>query len=86
MPRMTYVDSVKYFFDVVNEDAYYKVADNIFELTYEEAIKFAKEKGFYDTSIEKLNLLVSEENPSEVLQKLNINRHLLNRIPMRPSR
>lgn len=69
MPRMTYEDAVKYFFDVVNEDVFYKVADNIFELTYEEVIKIANENGFYDTTIEKLNLLVSEENPTEGLYR-----------------
>ncbi|WP_425514093.1 hypothetical protein [Clostridium simiarum] len=37
--RMTYEDAVKYFFGVMKDDFYYKIADNIFEITYEEAIK-----------------------------------------------
>ncbi|WP_459625131.1 hypothetical protein [Clostridium tetani] len=63
-PRMTYKDAIKYFFGVINDDVYYKIVDNIFELTYEEAIRYAKEKGFYDTTIQKLNLLYNENKPT----------------------
>ncbi|WP_422389184.1 hypothetical protein [Clostridium baratii] len=42
-PRMTYEEAVKYFFGVLNDDFHYNVVDNIFELTYEEAIKYAKD-------------------------------------------
>ena len=40
---MTYDDSVKYFFGVMNDDFYYNITDNIFELSYEEVIKYAKD-------------------------------------------
>lgn len=33
IPRMTYEDSIKYFFGVLNKDFYYRIADNIFELS-----------------------------------------------------
>lgn len=69
MPRMTYEDAVKYFFRVLNDDEYYKMVDNIFELTYEEVIKLAKEKGFYDVTIKKLSSLVNDDNPTEELYR-----------------
>ncbi|MDM0611594.1 hypothetical protein QTH09_11215 [Clostridium perfringens] len=64
-PRMTYEEAVKYFFGVLNDDFYYSIVDNIFELTYEEAIKYAKDNGFYNNTYEKLMLLVENENPTE---------------------
>ena len=65
IPRMTYEDAVKYFFGIINDDFYYDIVDNIFELTYEETIKYAKDNGFYDKTYEKLKLLVNTENPTE---------------------
>ncbi|HBI7045957.1 TPA: hypothetical protein K8M79_003149 [Clostridium perfringens] len=64
-PRMTYKEAVKYFFGVLNDDFYYNIVDNIFELTYEEVIKYAKDNGFYNNTYEKLMLLVENENPTE---------------------
>ncbi len=64
-PRMTYEEAVKYFFGVLNDDFYYNIVDNIFELTYEEVIKYAKDNGFYNKTYEKLMLLVDNENPTE---------------------
>ncbi|AMN37091.1 hypothetical protein ACSXC4_13845 [Clostridium perfringens] len=63
--RMTYEEAVKYFFGVLNDDFYYNIVDNIFELTYEEAINYAKDNGFYNNTYEKLMLLVENENPTE---------------------
>ncbi|MDK0546056.1 hypothetical protein [Clostridium perfringens] len=65
MPRMTYEDVVKYFFGVLNDDFYYNIVDNIFELTYEEVIKYSKDNGFYNKTYEKLMLLIENENPTE---------------------
>lgn len=65
IPRMTYEDAVKYFFGIINDDFYYDIVDNIFELTCEEAIKYAKDNGFYDQTYEKLKLLVNTENQTE---------------------
>lgn len=64
-PRKTYEEAVKYFFGVLNDDFYYNIVDNIFELTYEEVIKYAKDNGFYNNTYEKLMLLVDNENPTE---------------------
>ena len=64
-PRFTYEDAVKYFFGVVNDDFYYSKADNIFELTYEQVINYAKENGFYHSTMEKLDLLIKEELPED---------------------
>ena len=63
VPRMTYEDAVKYFFGVMNDDFYYSIADNIFELSYDEVIKYAKDNNLYDSTYEKLNLLINNDKP-----------------------
>lgn len=65
LPRFTYEDAVKYFFGVINDDFYYSKADNIFELTYEQVINYAKESDFYYSTMEKLQLLLEEELPED---------------------
>lgn len=62
--RMTYEDAVKYFFGVMNDDFYYSITDNIFELSYEEVIKYARDNNFYDSTYEKLNLLINNNERS----------------------
>ena len=63
--HLSYNDAVKLFFGVINEDFYYSKVDNIFELSYEQTIEYAKQNGFYDSTIEKLDLLVQESSPNE---------------------
>ncbi|MBI6068306.1 hypothetical protein H8K15_09535 [Clostridium perfringens] len=63
--RMTYEDSIKYFFGVLNEDFYYTIADNMFELEYDEVIKYAKNNGFYENTYKKLKLLINTNNSSD---------------------
>ena len=67
--RMTYDDAVKYFFGVMNEDFYYNITDNIFELTYVDTIRYAKDNNLYDKTISKLNSLVNAENIDTVLYR-----------------
>ncbi|WP_346869874.1 hypothetical protein [Clostridium sp. UBA5119] len=67
IPRMTYEDAVKYFFGAINYDLYYSITDNIFELIYEVAIKYAKENKFYESIMTKLNLLETEVAPHLLL-------------------
>lgn len=62
IPRMTYEEAVKYFFGVVNDDFYYNITDNIFELSYDEIIQYAKENNFYTETYEKLERLFNEKN------------------------
>lgn len=64
IPRMTYDEAVKYFFGVMNADFYYSITDNILELPYEEVIRYAKEKSFYDVTYEKLKILINTDNPT----------------------
>lgn len=64
IPRMTYEDSVKYFFGVINDDFYHSMTDDIFELSYEEVIRYAKDNNFYDLTYKKLNLLMNDNNPT----------------------
>ena len=63
--RMTYEDAVKYFFGVMNEDFYYNITDNIFELTYEDVIRYAKENNLYYKTMCKLEMLFNQENIAE---------------------
>lgn len=63
--RFSYEDAVKYFFGVINDDFYYSKADNIFELTYEQVIEYAKDNNFYDSTIEKLQLLLEQSLPND---------------------
>lgn len=63
--RLSYNDSIKYFFGVINDVFYYSKVDNIFELSYEQTIQYAKENGFYDSTIEKLQLLLRESSPND---------------------
>ena len=44
----------------MNEYFYYSKVDNIFELSYDETIEYAKQSGFYDSTVEKLQLLLQE--------------------------
>lgn len=58
VPRMTYKESIKYFFGVTNGDFYNSKADNIFELTYEEVIRLSKDNNFYEDTKNKLKRLI----------------------------
>lgn len=62
VPIMTYEDSIKYFFGILNEDFYYNLVDNIFELEYDKVIRYAKNNGFYEKTYKKLNLLINTDN------------------------
>ena len=57
-------DAVKYFFGVINDDFYYSIVDNIFELSYDEVIKYVKDNNLYDSTYEKLNLLINNDKPT----------------------
>lgn len=76
VPRMTYEDAVKYFFGVMNDDFYYNITDNIFELSYDEVIKYAKENNIYDKTYEKLNKLIKADEVSEELYRSLVNQKL----------
>lgn len=42
----------------MNENFYYSKVDNIFELSYDQTIEYTKQNGFYDSTMEKLQLLL----------------------------
>ena len=63
--RLTYNDAVKFFFGVMNEGFYYSKVDNIFELSYDQTIEYAKQNGFYDVTMEKLQLLLQESSSND---------------------
>lgn len=63
--RLSYNDAVKFFFGVMNEDFYYSKVDNIFELSYDETIEYAKQNGFYDSTVKKLEKLLQEISPND---------------------
>ena len=62
--RMTYEESVKYFFCVVNTDAYYELSDTMADLEYGEVIQYAKDNNFYNKTMEKLSKLINVDNPT----------------------
>lgn len=61
--RFSYNEAIKFFFGVINDEFYYSKVDNIFELSYEQVIEYAKQNNFYDTTMEKLDLLLQESSP-----------------------
>lgn len=63
--RLTYNEAIKFFFGVINDEFYYSKADNIFELSYDQVIEYAKQNGFYDSTMEKLDLLLQESSPND---------------------
>lgn len=69
VPRMTYEEAEKYFFGVINDDLYYSIADNIFELTYDEVIKYAKENNIYESTINKLQILINAKSADDELYR-----------------
>ena len=64
LPVMTYEDAVKYFFGVVNDGFYDNIEDSIFEIPYEDVVLYAKKNTFYGKTIQKLELLTSNDNPT----------------------
>ncbi|EPB8220816.1 hypothetical protein ACRTDB_002979 [Clostridium perfringens] len=66
--KLSLEESIKYFFGVINSDFYYSIADNIFELSFYEIIKYAKDYKFYNQTYKKLKLLI-DNNPNENLYK-----------------
>ena len=66
---LSYQDAVKFFFGVINEDFYYSKADNIFELSYDQVMNYAKENCFYEYTMNKLNLLLNEDLPNTSFYK-----------------
>lgn len=69
VPRMTYEEAVKYFFGVINDDFYYSITDNIFELTYDEVIKYAKENNIYESTMNKLQILIDAKSADDKLYR-----------------
>lgn len=49
----------------MNEDFYYSRVDNIFELSYDQVIEYTKQNGFYDSTMDKLQLLLQESVPND---------------------
>lgn len=62
---LSYNDAIKFFFGVMNEEFYYSKVDNIFELSYDDTIEYAKQNDIYDITMEKLQLLLQESSPND---------------------
>ena len=73
VPRMIYEEAVKYFFYVVNEEKYSSLSESMADIEYEEAIQYAKDNNFYNSTITKLSKLV--EN---IEQSVDIYKELIN--------
>ncbi|ELC8345904.1 hypothetical protein [Clostridium perfringens] len=66
--KLSLEESIKYFFGVINSEFYYSIVKNIFELSFYETIKYAKEVAFYNKTYNKLKLLINS-NPNETLYR-----------------
>ncbi|BDU93763.1 hypothetical protein SNUCP_32800 (plasmid) [Clostridium perfringens A] len=53
---------------MINSEFYYSIVKNIFELSFYETIKYAKEVAFYNKTYNKLKLLINS-NPNETLYR-----------------
>lgn len=73
IPRMSYEEAVKYFFSVVNEGKYNRLSESMADIEYEQAIQYAKDNNFYDSSIAKLSKLTGN-----IEQTLDIYKELIN--------
>lgn len=69
---MTYEGDINYFFGELNDEFYYRITYSIFELLYDEAIKYDKDNNFYDETINKLSLLENENTPTVEFYKFII--------------
>ncbi|WP_283685041.1 hypothetical protein [Clostridium perfringens] len=67
VPRLSFEESIKYFFGVINSDFYYTIVDNIFELTFDKTIEYAKYNGFFKETCNKLSKLLNNKNYNYVL-------------------
>lgn len=66
---MTFEESIKYFFGVINDDIYYSAADNIFELSFEEVILIAHKNKIYYQTCRKINSLINKIEPDHNFYK-----------------
>ena len=62
IPRMTYEEAIKYFFGVINADAYSEISESMADIQYEEVINLAKQNGFYDVTMDKLSKVIFQTN------------------------
>lgn len=69
LEELTYEEAIRDFFGVLNEDFYYQIVDNIFELSYEEVITYAKDNHFYEETLGKLQKLLECETFNEEIYR-----------------
>lgn len=70
--RLSFDDAIKYFFGLMNEDFYYSKVDNIFELSYNQTIDYAKQNDFYDRTMENLGIVLQKLVPNDSFYKILI--------------
>ena len=62
VPKLSFKESIKYFFGVINNDFYYTVVDNILELSFDKTIEYSKSNGFYKETCNKLSILLNNKS------------------------
>ncbi|MBO3399105.1 hypothetical protein JJB71_16450 [Clostridium perfringens] len=67
VPKLSFKESIKYFFGVINSDFHYTIVDNIFELSFDKTIEYAKSNGFYKETCNKLSKLLNNTNDNYAL-------------------
>ncbi|WP_447412755.1 hypothetical protein [Clostridium perfringens] len=65
--KLSFKESIKYFFGVINSDFYYTIVDNILELSFDKTIEYAKSNGFFKETCNKLSQLLNNKNDNYVL-------------------
>lgn len=69
--RLSYEDVIRDFFCIINSDFYYRMVDNIFELSCNQVISLAKDNLLYEDTINKLNkLLAGTPNDIELYKSI----------------
>ena len=67
VPKLSFNESIKYFFGVINTDFYYTVIDNISELSFDKTIEYAKSNGFFKETCNKLSILLNNKRDNYIL-------------------
>ncbi|XZM35282.1 hypothetical protein ACSXAY_19155 (plasmid) [Clostridium perfringens] len=67
VPKLSFKESIKYFFGVINSDFYYTIVDNIFQLSFDKTIEYAKSNRFFKETCNKLSKLINNASDNYIL-------------------
>ena len=67
VPKLSFKESIKYFFGVINSDFYYNIVDKILELSFDKTIEYAKSNEFFTETCNKLIKLLNNKSDNYIL-------------------